>query len=254
VTHRDLKHDNILVGDFGETLVIDWGLAKVRSTFDDLTEESGGLPISGSSSLTRVGSVVGTPAYMPPEQAAGRSVDTRADVYALGAVLYHTLAGRRPYQGAPDALAAVIAGPPDRLADLVHGAPPDLVTVVAKAMARDAADRYPNAQALAAELGRFQAGRFVSAHHYTPIERVNLLVRRYPVTSALTVALVAGSIIAVLALVQAYRLADIRRFEAELARAQAETLRENERQRLDEVTLAQARLVLDRDPGAAFRL
>ena len=103
IIHRDLKPSNILVGDFGETVVIDWGLAKELDGRE--RPAPGGLgPARAARArrcrLTQLGTVVGTPAYMPPEQATGQAVDERADVYALGAILYHLLAGNRPTRGA----------------------------------------------------------------------------------------------------------------------------------------------------------
>ena len=122
IIHRDLKPANVLIGPFGETVVIDWGLAK------DLAEDAPEAPserdaapsarTAAVAALTMVGTIMGTPAYMPPEQATGRPVDERADVYALGAILYHLLAGAPPYDDCDDPLAivrAVIAGPPSPL-------------------------------------------------------------------------------------------------------------------------------------------
>ncbi|MBS2020975.1 MAG: serine/threonine protein kinase, partial [Deltaproteobacteria bacterium] len=96
VVHRDLKPANAIVGEFGETVVIDWGLAKdLRANLSDagLAEESD----ETSAALTRTGSVLGTPAYMSPEQARGVDATGKSDVYALGSILYQLLAGRRPY-------------------------------------------------------------------------------------------------------------------------------------------------------------
>ncbi|MCB9677625.1 MAG: protein kinase [Alphaproteobacteria bacterium] len=256
IAHRDLKPDNILVGDFGETVVIDWGLAKDLDAADEPTiagEPTSGGQSGSSASLTRVGAVVGTPAYMPPEQAAGRSVDERADVYALGAVLYHALAGHRPYDGEDDTLTAVLAGPPRSLESLA-GVPPDLVAVVRKAMARIPADRYADARSLAAELERFQAGRFVSAYAYSPSERMLRLVRRHPVPTFLLVVLVVGTLVGIALLGRANRVAEARRAQAEQAERRIGDLRDQEREALDALTVEQARLVMTTDPSRSLEL
>jgi tetratricopeptide (TPR) repeat protein len=165
VIHRDLKPENVLVGEYGETIVIDWGLAK--SISDPASDDADDPYRSPASNETVVGSVMGTPAYMPPEQARGEVVDARADVYALGAMLYYLLSGHRPYADAPSQrlLEAVVAGPPATI--MTPSVPPDLATIVAKAMARDAADRYPTAKQLAEDLKRFQAGQLVASHRYS---------------------------------------------------------------------------------------
>ncbi|MCB9676276.1 MAG: protein kinase [Alphaproteobacteria bacterium] len=257
IAHRDLKPDNILVGDFGETVVIDWGLAKDLDAVDEpATAEEGGTASGGGSqaSLTRVGAVVGTPAYMPPEQAAGHPVDEKADVYALGAVLYHTLAGHRPYADAADVLGAVLDGPPVPLGQTAAGIPRDLLAVVGKAMAREPGARYADARSLAAELERFQAGRFVSAYDYTPAERLAHFVRRYPIPVGLTALLVVGTLVGILLLGRANRIAEDRRAAAEHAEQQISALRDQEREQLDALTLEQARLVMTTDPARSLQL
>ena len=154
VVHRDLKPDNIMVGELGETLVMDWGLGlhltsdEVESDADD-ESEADDLP-----RLTRHGDVLGTPAYMPPEQAMGaRDLHGSAsDVYSLGAVLYDCLTGRAPYQGTTGTAVVrqVLAGPPRPIAEVVGSrpVPAELVAISERAMARIITHRYPDAEAL----------------------------------------------------------------------------------------------------------
>ena len=180
VIHRDLKPANILVGAYGETIVIDWGLAKNLATGEEIDELPLGttIPPEGAGDLTIAGSVLGTPAYMPPEQAHGDPLDEHADVYAIGAILYHVLSGTRPYAEAvtfEDLMIAVTSRPPRPLGELAPAVPRELIAIVEKAMARAAADRYPTADGLAQDLRRYQAGKLVGAHHYTNAQ----LLRRW---------------------------------------------------------------------------
>jgi serine/threonine-protein kinase len=155
VIHRDLKPANVMVGDFGRVLVMDWGLAR---KVGDGAERAALLPspdhARSDGSLTRVGDVLGTPAYMAPEQASGdvKRHGPATDVYALGAILYHVLSGAHPYTGGGD----VRLGPPDPLPP--HAGPPELVAICARAMARAQEQRYPDAGALAADVEAFLAG------------------------------------------------------------------------------------------------
>jgi len=229
VIHRDLKPANVLVGSFGETVVIDWGLAKDLS--QPSTRESFLLAprADSASDLTIDGDVVGTPSYMPPEQASGGSVDERADVYALGALLYHVVAGRPPYRGrtAGEILAAVEVGPPTPIAEVEPGVPDDLASIIAKAMARAPADRYPTAGALADELRRFIDGRLVASHRYTGAELLRRWLRKH--RAAVAVAAVA---LVVLAAGGALSVHKIMARERETAHALAESRLEQGRQLL----------------------
>ena len=219
IIHRDLKPANILVGEFGETVVIDWGLAK------DLREaEAAPLPgVAGmdSGELTLDGSVLGTPTHMAPEQARGLAVDKRSDVYALGAVLYHLLAGRAPFAGSSSAevVRKVIDAAPQPLEQSAPGLAPDLLTIVRTAMAREPAQRFPDAAALAGELRRFQSGQLVAAHRYSTRELVGRWVRKHRV--ALTVSALA---LIVLGVVGAISVRDVIR-ERDRANREAESSR-----------------------------
>ena len=116
IVHRDLKPANVLVGPYGETVVIDWGLARNLGERDVASGAPVAPPPADEPGATVAGAVLGTPAYMPPEQAAGAPLDERADVYAIGAILYHVLAGERPYadqRTVEHLLRAVEAGPPE---------------------------------------------------------------------------------------------------------------------------------------------
>ena len=168
VIHRDLKPANILVGELGETVVIDWGLAKVIGEDDDETGDSMLTP--GDSLQTQLGSVFGTPGFMAPEQARGEELSTQGDVYALGATLYHLLAGTPPHAGnsATEVIDRTSRLEVRPLAEAAPGAPPELVALVGKALAFDPASRYPNAGALGEDVRRFLSGQLVAAHNYTP--------------------------------------------------------------------------------------
>jgi eukaryotic-like serine/threonine-protein kinase len=248
IIHRDLKPANVLVGSFGETVLIDWGLAKDLSTGSEVATDSMMTPIHDDS--TEVGTILGTPTYMPPEQAEGKAVDERADVYAIGAILYHTLAGAPPYGGSSSAetLARVLSQGPTPLPVREPGVPRDLATVVEKAMARDPSLRYPTAKELADDLVRFQAGQLVSAHRYSSLEMARRWIhrRRAPVSVAvgLLTALVMMGALAVSRIATERDGARKERAEARAAQAQAE-------KRASELVLAQAQQSLDDDPTAA---
>ncbi len=210
IIHRDLKPGNVLLGDFGETVVIDWGLAKdldsdhetvertlqVRHSRPAIDKKRSSQP-PGSSTLTVAGAVMGTPAYMAPEQARGEPVDQRADVFSLGAMLYHTLAGVPPYNArtATDVIAAAALGKIVPLRERERRAPAELVAIVERAMAPSPFDRYPHAGVLAEDLRRFLTGQLVDAHRYTAAQRVLRFVKKH--RAAVTIAAIALTTIAV---------------------------------------------------------
>jgi serine/threonine protein kinase/regulator of sirC expression with transglutaminase-like and TPR domain len=231
VIHRDIKPANIMLGDFGETLVLDWGLARVRGQEESSDARrkanqkafSPSLLEDGSTNRTLDGSVLGTPAYMPPEQARGEldKVDERADVYALGAILYEILSGRPPYAGgnARDILARVLVLEPESLRKAAPHAPPDLVSLAEKAMAREPDKRLESAAILGREVMAFRDGRNLSVYRYSSSELIGRFVRRH--RAAVGVACVAVAMILAGAV---YAFVNIRseRDQARVAFAQAE--------------------------------
>ncbi|MFO0684100.1 MAG: protein kinase [Sandaracinus sp.] len=185
VVHRDLKPDNVMVGEFGETLVVDWGIAKVLGAAEapgDPFEERLDAFRLADGPLTVAGHAIGTPAYMSPEQARGdlELIDERSDVWGLGAILFELLTGRPPFV-APTTLAllhAVLEEPVPRVLALAPGAPPELAAIVDRALCRERSERYGSAKELGDEIGSYQDGRRVRAYRYGAWERVRRFVRR----------------------------------------------------------------------------
>ncbi|MEW6744264.1 MAG: bifunctional serine/threonine-protein kinase/formylglycine-generating enzyme family protein [Planctomycetota bacterium] len=195
VIHRDLKPGNIMVGRFGEVYVMDWGLAKVigEQQHGDPLSPAGGSSYRGvSPSRTAAGLVLGTPSYMPPEQARGEiaHIDQRSDVYSIGAMLYHALSSRMPYvrEGeevdSAEVVRRVIAGPPESLHSLRAGASPELEAICEKAMARDPAQRYASTETLARDLRAYLEQRVVLAYEAGPLAELRKWVKRNRGTAA----------------------------------------------------------------------
>jgi WD40 repeat protein len=233
IIHRDLTPNNILVGEYGDTVVIDWGLAKdLTETGEDHAIAPYRDELGPASNLTSAGAVIGTAAYMPPEQATGAAVDGRADVYAMGAILYHLLAGVPPYRtGASDAVVQQVkAGPPTAISAVSPAAPRDLVSIVDKAMARDPNARYTTAAEVATELRRFQTGQLVGAHRYS----LGQILRRWLTRNrrAVAVGVLALTALAAVGVISVGRISD-ERDTAEASNARSE----QERHRADQLAV-----------------
>jgi eukaryotic-like serine/threonine-protein kinase len=206
VLHRDLKPDNVMVGKYGETLVVDWGLAKaVGRSGDDgfgpLPESTILYKSSSGSAETMPGSVVGTPGYMSPEQAAGRLdlLGPASDVYGLGATLYTLLTGRVPFTGSdiPDILIKVERGEFPRPREHAPWLDQALEAIALKAMALKAEARYASPKALADDVERWIADEPVAAYPEPLARRARRWARKHRtgLTAATATALVAGLLV-----------------------------------------------------------
>lgn len=179
ILHRDLKPTNILLDRTGVPYLTDFGLAKL---------------IEETSDLTRTSSVLGTPAYMAPEQAAGRTeaVTVAADVYSLGAVLYELLTGQPPHQARTplETLRQVVEQEVAPVPRLNPDVSPDLATICEKCLRREPAARYHSARELGDDLDRWLRGEPIAARSVTTIERLGYWARRNPLSAALASGLI----------------------------------------------------------------
>jgi WD40 repeat protein/tetratricopeptide (TPR) repeat protein/predicted Ser/Thr protein kinase len=205
IVHRDLKPGNILLSAHGTPKITDFGLAK---------------SMNDNSGLTRTNSIMGSPGYMSPEQAGGRTkeVGPLADVYALGAILYELLTGRPPFRGTTvlETLEQVRWAEPVPPSRLVPGVPRDLETIALKCLQKEQGKRYGSSAALAEDLRRFRAGMPILARRSTAFERAWRWSKRNPLVAGA----VASAAMALLAMaVLAVRYADS---QARYARRQSE--------------------------------
>lgn len=204
VLHRDLKPANVMLGQYGETLIIDWGLAKATGRVDQLDAHPTNIPLSplSGSSLeqTEAGAMLGTPAFMSPEQANGQidELGSATDLYSLGATLYNLLTGRPPVVG-PDiaeVLARVRDGRLDPPRSVVPEIPRPLEAVCLKALSLRPDDRYPTAKSLADDVERWLADEAVTAANEPWLDRLRRWSRRHrllvAVAATATLASLAG--------------------------------------------------------------
>lgn len=247
IGHRDLKPDNILVGEFGETQVVDWGLARILHASADVGDAVESPPWhrvvpSEHAAMTMAGARVGTPRYMSPEQARGEAGDRRSDVFGLGVILFELLAGSAPFPEADTAafLPRLALGQIPRLAERAPTAPPELVSIVDRALAPSPDARYPDARALARDLASYLDGRRVEAFAYSPWDLLKRFTRAFRIPLAIG-AIALASIAIVVAL--AFSATSAERDRAQSAEASMRAEKQRAEESFGLALLAQANLV-----------
>lgn len=232
IIHRDLKPANVIVGEFGETVVIDWGLARQVNETDAPDIPAPALQTSiVSPGLTSAGTIIGTPAYMSPEQARGGPVDEGTDIFAIGAMLYHVVSGQPP---------ASLRNAP---------LPRDIRAIVEKACAPSRGDRYPTVTALAADLRRAHDGAMVTARRYNILQRALHALSRY--RRAASFAALGATVVAATMVVATLKVAHQRDLVISGSRALAQSVSDLKVQR-DRQLLARARLESLQDPSQSL--
>jgi serine/threonine protein kinase len=247
ILHRDLKPSNILIDAAGHPRVTDFGLAK---------------RLTGDTSLTLSGRLLGSPSYMPPEQAATRhgKVSRRSDVYGLGATLYHLLTGRAPFQAATitETLDEVLNKEPVPPRVLNSAVPRDLETICLKCLEKDPHLRYASARELADELGRFLRSEPTLARPVGIMGKLGKWCRRRPAQATLSGALATALLLGSTGVLWEWRRSEVQRAFAEDQQARAEAGERLAAQRgydsdmnlaqqaLAEFNLGRARELLDR--------
>ncbi len=210
VLHRDLKPDNVMLGQYGETLVVDWGLAKLMSSdakqpsYDDVAAEP--LTVTDSGLRTTIGQAIGTPMYMSSEQALGLhdELTPASDVYSLGGMLFNMISGQHPIEGKStrDIIINVRNGKTKNLLDVLPSAPKALGSICRKAMMKEPQDRYQTATEFAEDIDRWLSDEQVLAHAdaESVAEKAGRLIRRYRGwTVSGAVALLAITIVSIIA-------------------------------------------------------
>ncbi|MBU1243721.1 protein kinase [Myxococcota bacterium] len=253
IIHRDLKPANVVLGGFGETMVVDWGLARMNGDSEEvdgrLAEELRHLQQDADDSQTVFGAALGTPAYMAPEQALGMldRIDHQSDIYSLGAMLYEILTGEPPFTGGPlhHLLYRVVSEPFEPVRVRAPEAPAELAAIAEKALQKEKSDRYDSCTTMTADLSAWLSGEKVSTYNYSNWEILRRFIRK---NRAMVAAASLGLIVLIATTVLttwAWRQESRSREQTQVARDREVTARLHAQERKEQAETALAQKIVE---------
>ncbi|MBP5405936.1 protein kinase [bacterium] len=221
VINRDLKPSNVMIGEFGETVVLDWGLAKLKGSDEMIFMQYENFGVGE----TIVGQAIGTPSYMPPEQAEGKieEIDELSDIYSLGAILYQILTGIPPFSGksVDEIIRKVLTEKVENATKRNKDIPPELAAIAGKALSKKKKERYAAVGEMLEDLSSYLSGRKVRVYRYSLFESLKFAASRHKAVATSSFIILAVAVIAAIYIMMALNRETKAREEAEHGRMMA---------------------------------
>ena len=215
VINRDIKPSNVMIGEFGETVVLDWGLAKIKGSEETIFVRHDDEEIG----KTVFGQAIGTPSYMPPEQAEGNigEIDEISDIYSLGAILYQILTGKTPFTGrtTDEIIQKVLNEKIENVVKIEKDAPPELAAIAEKALSKNKEERYTSVGEMIDDLSAYMSGRKVGVYHYSAFESLKFLAAHHKSAFIAAITIFVITIVAVVQITVAFHRTNVARQDAE---------------------------------------
>lgn len=215
VINRDIKPSNVMIGEFGETVVLDWGLAKIKGSEETIFVRHDDEEIG----KTVFGQAIGTPSYMPPEQAEGNigEIDEISDIYSLGAILYQILTGKTPFTGrtTDEIIQKVLNEKIENVVKIEKDAPPELAAIAEKALSKNKEERYTSVGEMIDDLSAYMSGRKVGVYHYSAFESLKFVAAHHKSAFIAAILIFVITFVAVVQISISFHRTNIARQDAE---------------------------------------
>lgn len=215
VINRDIKPSNVMIGEFGETVVLDWGLAKIKGSEETIFVRHDDEEIG----KTVFGQAIGTPSYMPPEQAEGNigEIDEISDIYSLGAILYQILTGKTPFTGrtTDEIIQKVLNEKIENVVKIEKDAPPELAAIAEKALSKNKEERYTSVGEMIDDLSAYMSGRKVGVYHYSAFESLKFMAAHHKSAFIAAILIFVITFVAVVQISISFHRTNIARQDAE---------------------------------------